>query len=68
MSTTLTHPMIPGFAGDVERFTAEQGLTETVFSLYAESFTRRGECVLSFTRMKKIPTGCRSFSSLKAGL
>ena len=34
MTTTLTQPMIPGFAGEVEQFAAEHGMTETLFGLY----------------------------------
>ena len=39
MPTTLALPVIPGFAGEVEQFAAEHGITDAVFAIF--DVTRR---------------------------
>ena len=39
MSTTLARPVIPGFAGEVEQFAAEHGITDAVLAIF--DVTRR---------------------------
>lgn len=34
MTTTLSRPTIPGFAGAVEQFVAEHGIGDAVFNIY----------------------------------
>ena len=37
MTTTMSRPVIPGFAGEVEHFAAQHGMTDTLYAIYDEA-------------------------------
>lgn len=37
MTTTMSRPVIPGFAGEVELFASEHGMTDTLYAIYEEA-------------------------------